>query len=96
LQLESRKDGIEIELNERLRRRHNELKTKIDALAEPEGGDSSSADNLEARTRELKALNNAIEALKKKVSGKEILPYGDMLTQRYVPCYKVWSTRQTS
>lgn len=70
LQLESRKDAIEIELNERLRRRYGELKAKIEALAEPEGNDSSSADNLEARTRELRSLNNAIEALRKRVQGE--------------------------
>jgi structural maintenance of chromosome 3 (chondroitin sulfate proteoglycan 6) len=61
---------IEIELNERLRRRREELRLKIDALALAEGDEAASADDLEARTRELKTLNNSIQALTKKSQGE--------------------------
>jgi structural maintenance of chromosome 3 (chondroitin sulfate proteoglycan 6) len=74
MQLESRKDAIEIELNERLRRRHGDLKVKLEALAEPEGLESSSAETLEARTRELRSLINTIEVRNKKTAGKRVAP----------------------
>ncbi|KAH9935363.1 RecF/RecN/SMC protein [Fomitopsis serialis] len=61
-ELGSRKNGIEIELNEGLRRRRDELQRKIDALGEVEAGDASSEEALEARTRELRELNRDIEA----------------------------------
>lgn len=64
---------IEIELNESLRRRREELRGKIESLGEAEVGDASAAESLEARNRELKALNNSIEALNKKMHGK--LPF---------------------
>lgn len=70
LQLESKKNGIEIELNESLRRRHDELRLKLDSLADDETGESSSVDDLTARTRELQTLNNAIQALTKKTQGR--------------------------
>lgn len=70
LQLEGRKNAIEIELNERLRRRREELQSSIEALGEPEDGDSSSANDLDARTRELRVLNNSIQSLTKKAQGK--------------------------
>jgi structural maintenance of chromosome 3 (chondroitin sulfate proteoglycan 6) len=62
-QLESRKNAIEIELNERLRRRREELQSKVESLGEPENGDSSTADSLASRTRELKSLNSSIQTL---------------------------------
>ncbi|CAL1707049.1 unnamed protein product [Somion occarium] len=70
----SRKNLLEIELNENLRRRREELRGKIEALGESEAGDASSAEELEARVRELKNLNNTIEALTKKLheTDKEI------------------------
>ncbi|PSS37849.1 hypothetical protein PHLCEN_2v317 [Hermanssonia centrifuga] len=61
-----RKNMIEIELNESLRRRRDELRGKIETLGAAEAGDASAADELENRTRELKALNNSIDALNKK------------------------------
>ena len=72
-QLASRKNGIEIELNESLRRRRTELQTKIDQLGEAEAGDASSDEALAARTRELKALNTSIETLRKKSQGMKII-----------------------
>ncbi len=62
---------IEIELNESLRRRRDELRGKIETLGAAEAGDASAADELENRTRELKALNNSIDALNKKSQGKK-------------------------
>ena len=69
MQLESRKNSIEIELNERLRRRREELRAKMEALGERDNGDSSSAEDLDNRVRELKTLNNSIEALIQKAQG---------------------------
>ena len=60
---------LEIELNESLRRKREELRVKIETLGVAEAGDESAAENLEARNRELKALNNSIEALQRKNQG---------------------------
>lgn len=67
-QLEGRKNMIEIELKERLRRRKEEIRFKLDAIEERDV-DSSSADDLESRTRELKSLNASITSLNKKIAG---------------------------
>ena len=69
-QIGSRKNILQIELNENLRRRREELRAKIEALGIPDDGDATAADDYEARTRELKALNTSIESLTKKVQGK--------------------------
>ncbi len=61
---------LEIELNERLRRRRDELRGKLESLGEAVAGDSSALEDLGSRTRELKTLNNSIEALNKKMQGK--------------------------
>ena len=60
---------LEIELNESLRRRREELRSKVETLGEVEEGDASAAENLEARNRELRSLNNSIDALNKKNQG---------------------------
>ena len=67
MQLESRKNTLEIELKERLRRQREELQARLDALGEPD--EESSTDDLEKRTRELRSLNNSIQTLGKKVQG---------------------------
>ncbi|KAF5374150.1 hypothetical protein D9615_008823 [Tricholomella constricta] len=69
--LEGQKNQIEIELNERLRRRREELQGKIEALGDQEDGDASSADALESRTRELKALNKSITTLSSRAEAME-------------------------
>ena len=60
---------LEIELNESLRRRREELKTKIEMLGEAEAGDSTAAESLAAKQRELEKLNRSIEALQKRAQG---------------------------
>ncbi|KAK7466460.1 Structural maintenance of chromosomes protein 3 [Stygiomarasmius scandens] len=70
-EVEGKKSAIEIELNERLRRRREELRLKIDALAIAEGDEVASADDLEARTRELRTLNNSIQTLTRKTQEME-------------------------
>ncbi|KAL0960863.1 hypothetical protein HGRIS_005878 [Hohenbuehelia grisea] len=70
-QLEGKKNAIEIELNERLRRRKEELQTKIETLGSAEEGDGASADSLGAKERELRSLNNSIEALTRKTQEME-------------------------
>lgn len=61
---------MEIELNESLRRRREELQSKIEALGEADTGTAFSADDYEARLRELKNLDNSIQSLRKKASGE--------------------------
>jgi hypothetical protein len=60
---------IQIELNESLRRRRDELHTEIEGLGEPEIGDANAADDLKVRTHEISSVNNAITTLTKKVQG---------------------------
>jgi structural maintenance of chromosome 3 (chondroitin sulfate proteoglycan 6) len=60
---------IQIELNESLRRRRDELQSEIEGLGEPEIGDASAADDLKIRTHEMNSVNNAISTLTKKVQG---------------------------
>ncbi|KAG6879829.1 hypothetical protein C0992_011112 [Termitomyces sp. T32_za158] len=69
--LEGQKNQIEIELNERLRRRQEELQSRIDAFGDPDDGDVTSAEALEAKTRELKALNKSIASLTTKIQAIE-------------------------
>ena len=69
--MEGRKNAVEIELKERLQRRREELRLKLEALEEPED-DSSSGNDLEARTRELKALNSSIDSMSKKLQSEFI------------------------
>lgn len=63
---------IEIELNESARRRRDELRSKIDAIGEVQVGDSSSGDDLETRSRELKILKTSIEAAQKRANGASL------------------------
>lgn len=67
-ELGSQKSLLEIELNESLRRRREELQSKIESLGEADAG-SFSVEDYEARLRELKTLNNSIHDLQKKASG---------------------------
>jgi structural maintenance of chromosome 3 (chondroitin sulfate proteoglycan 6) len=68
--LESQKNTIDIELNERLRRRENELRMRLENMAEDEDGENPT-DDLETRKRQLKALNKSIDTLTKKTEGNE-------------------------
>ncbi|KAL4254273.1 SMC family protein [Abortiporus biennis] len=65
-ELGSRKNLLDIELNESLRRRREELRSKIEALGEAEVGDASSTEDLDARLRELRNLSASIDNLNKK------------------------------
>ena len=69
LQLDSHKNTLEIELNESLCRRRGELQAKIETLGEAENGESSAADDLDSRVRELKSLNSSIQTLTKRSEG---------------------------
>jgi structural maintenance of chromosome 3 (chondroitin sulfate proteoglycan 6) len=68
-QLGRSKNIIQIELNESLRRRRDELHSQIEGLGEPEVGDANAADDLKVRTHEINSVNNAINTLTKKVQG---------------------------
>ncbi|KAJ3504676.1 hypothetical protein NLJ89_g7812 [Agrocybe chaxingu] len=78
-ELEGRKNTLEIELKERLQRRREEVKLKLEALEEP-SDDSTSANDLEARTRELRSLNNSIQVMQKKI--QEMEKEGEALTAK--------------
>ncbi|TFK63131.1 structural maintenance of chromosome protein 3 [Pluteus cervinus] len=69
-ELEGRKNAVEIELNERLRRRKEELKHKLESLAEGEDLDAT-VDDLDAKTRELRGLNSSVQSLTKKAQAME-------------------------
>ena len=60
---------MEIELNESLRRRREEIQAKLESLGESDSGAVFDADDYEARVRELKALNKQISDLQKKSAG---------------------------
>ncbi|EJD00759.1 structural maintenance of chromosome protein 3 [Fomitiporia mediterranea MF3/22] len=65
-ELGSQKNLLEIELNESLRRRREELQAKLESLGEADSGAAFSADDYDARVRELKALNKSIPTLSDK------------------------------
>lgn len=69
VQLGSRKTLMEIELSEKLRRRRDELRSKIETLDGAEEGDSNTAEDLDARIRELKTLSTSIDSLTQKLKG---------------------------
>ena len=69
IKLEGRKNAVEIELKERLQRRREELRLKLEAFEEPEN-DTSSENDLEARTKELKTSNCSIDSMSKKLQGE--------------------------
>ncbi|KZV98325.1 RecF/RecN/SMC protein [Exidia glandulosa HHB12029] len=69
-----KRELLEIELNESLRRRRDELKAKMDAIAADSGtsADAASAGaDLESRRRELKTLVASIEEMQKKLRDTE-------------------------
>jgi len=74
-QLGSKRDMLEIELNESLRRRREELRARLDGIAAgsstsgPSGAEDGPAD-LESRSRELKALEASVEELQSKLKGQ--------------------------
>ncbi len=69
-QLARGKNIIQIELNESLRRRRDELRSQIEGLGVAEAGDASAAEDLKVRTHEMSSINNAINTLTKKVQGE--------------------------
>ncbi|KAF9220475.1 RecF/RecN/SMC protein [Gyrodon lividus] len=66
LEMDGRKNLLEIELNESLRRRQRELQVKLEAIGEAESGNGTSAESLDARKRELRSLGTSIAAATKR------------------------------
>ena len=60
---------IDIELNENLRRRREELRGKIESLGEAVAGSAGPGD-LEARKKELDTLDSSIADLRQRTIGK--------------------------
>ncbi|KAI9568335.1 RecF/RecN/SMC [Boletus coccyginus] len=67
--LDGRKNLVEIELNESLRRRQRELQAKLESLGEAANGNDTSAESLDARKRELRSLGTSIAAATKRSQG---------------------------
>ncbi|KIJ14906.1 hypothetical protein PAXINDRAFT_134132 [Paxillus involutus ATCC 200175] len=66
-EMDGRKNLLEIELNESLRRRQRELQAKLEAIGEEaESGDGTSAESVDARKRELRSLGASIAAATKR------------------------------
>lgn len=73
LQLESDKEMLEIELEEKLRRRRDELRGKIEAI-NAGGPQQSQATDVATRKAELKRLHKRVEDLTAKLDGEEVSP----------------------
>ncbi|CAE7135963.1 unnamed protein product [Rhizoctonia solani] len=66
------KNMLEIELSESLRRKRDELRTKLDSLAHVDTDDlESTGADLAAKTQELEALNDSITALQDRIAETE-------------------------
>lgn len=63
---------LDIELNENLRRKRNEIEGMLESLDDAPLGDSSDATSLETRIRELKALQDSVERLGKELQGRKM------------------------
>ena len=87
-ELGGRKNLLEIELNEGLVRRREELRLKIEGLGAAEAGDTDSQEALETKTRELKALNNSIDSLEKRITGE--WNFGLRIIHRLTCCHQRW------
>lgn len=67
--METKKRMLEIELNESLKRREEELQSKIESIVTAGSDSSVNLDDLDARVRELNQLENSIADLRKKMNG---------------------------
>lgn len=72
-QIESKKNDLEIELNDNLRKRREELRTKLDDISFGSSDALGTVDDLDSKKRELKTLVTAIENLKKQESSEFFL-----------------------
>ncbi|KAH7334862.1 structural maintenance of chromosome protein 3 [Rhizoctonia solani] len=71
-ELGTRKNMLEIELSESLKRKRDELRTKIDSLAHVDTDDlESTGADLTAKTQELEALNDSIATLQDRITETE-------------------------
>jgi structural maintenance of chromosome 3 (chondroitin sulfate proteoglycan 6) len=68
-QITSRKNGLEIELNESLRRRRDALRTQIDSIGDAVASESLRMDDVDTRKREQSSLKRAIADLEKLIAG---------------------------
>ena len=72
VELEKTKSGLEIELNERLRRRRDEVRGRVEGMANrnDEGDGVGGEEEIKARERDLRVLNNNVATLSKRVKGR--------------------------
>jgi structural maintenance of chromosome 3 (chondroitin sulfate proteoglycan 6) len=73
IQIESKRNVLEIELNENLRKRKEELRTKLDNISTAAADATGSVEDLDTRRRELKNLGTAIENLRKQETSKDLI-----------------------
>ncbi|KAF8335540.1 RecF/RecN/SMC [Amanita rubescens] len=73
VELEKKKTGLEIELNERLRRRRDELRARAEGMANriDQGDGVGGEEEIKTRERELRVLNNNVATLSKRVKDME-------------------------
>lgn len=69
IQIADRKNTLEMELNESLRRRRDEIRGKLESLSNPGRDNSSALGDFGARQRELKLLQVSIDDLGEKITG---------------------------
>lgn len=68
---------LEIELSESLRRKRDELRTKIESLAHVDTDDlESSGADLQTKMQELEALGDSITSLQDRIAGALNINYG--------------------
>jgi structural maintenance of chromosome 3 (chondroitin sulfate proteoglycan 6) len=60
---------LQLELDERLRRKRDELYAKMEALGQPDIGDATAGEDVEVRLRELQGLTASIESLTRRLQG---------------------------
>jgi structural maintenance of chromosome 3 (chondroitin sulfate proteoglycan 6) len=70
VQYNRKKTMLDIELDENLRRKRNELEGMLETLDDVPLGDASDAASMEARARELKALQASVERLSNELQGQ--------------------------
>jgi structural maintenance of chromosome 3 (chondroitin sulfate proteoglycan 6) len=70
LQYNRDKTMLEIELDENLRRKRNEIEGMLETLDDVPLGDASDAASMETRARELKALQASVERLSNELQGE--------------------------
>lgn len=71
-QLESKRNVLAAELNEKLRRRRVALQSQIESIGKALDGGNSSVDDLDVRKREVTSLKKQIKDLERSIKSKQL------------------------